>query len=626
MNVKIPDSWIKDYLKTNAAPKDIARVLSLHAFNIEKITPWPDGDSIYEVEVTPNRGDVLSVLGLSRELAAILPSLGFSCSWQPQTSYHLRPSDDYSLDVVLTNSDLVPRFSAIILDNAVPTQSSALVRTRLEKVGLRAIDNIVDTTNYLMIDKGQPMHSFDYDKITGHKMIVRESKPGETIITLDGVSRVLPGGVIVIEDGSGRLIDLCGIMGAKNSEVDQGTKRVLLFVQVYDPLRIRRASMSLGHRTDAALRFEKGIDYDSVIPSLTQAVDMINQGSHSHEASLLIDIINKDYPEKKVKIDYERINLIAGTPISPKQVDESLAKLGFVVKNNQALVPSWRYGDIDIPEDLAEEVIRLYGYYNIKGTLPSGQIPDQVSDPVFKQEDAIKDFLKYQGFFECYTKSASSVAIVGNDTLKIRNPLSEDFYAPRQSLTPQLLDVLKHNQNYADSLMLFEMASVYLSSPGNLPLQPTHLALLAKNIDYLRLKGIIEALFTELGITHQPIDITVHPNDIMSYEFDLEDALSKAKKLKTFVPVSRFNSIKEDLTLVIPSQVTYPQILDLICAADKRINKVDYKNLYQNNLTLSIEFLDNRKQITSEDTREIKKEILNNLSKIKVSLKTDNKV
>lgn len=626
MNVKIPDSWIKDYIKTNTSPRDIARALSLHAFNIEKITSWPDGDSIYEVEVTPNRGDVLSVLGLSRELAAILPSLGFSCSWQPQTSYHLQPSDDYSLDVVLTNPDLVPRFSAIILDNAVPVQSSALVRTRLEKVGLRAIDNIVDTTNYLMIDKGQPMHSFDYDKITGRRMIVRESQPGETIITLDKVSRVLPGGVIVIEDGSGRLIDLCGIMGAKNSEVDPNTKRVLLFVQVYDPLRIRRASMSLGHRTDAALRFEKGIDYDGVIPSLTQAVDMINQGSHSHEASLLIDIINKDYPEKKVKIDYDRIALIAGTPISPKLVDKSLTKLGFVVKNNQALVPSWRYGDIDIPEDLAEEVIRLYGYYNIKGTLPSGEIPDQVSDPIFKQEDAVKDFLKYQGFFECYTKSASGVAIVGSDTLKIKNPLSEDFYAPRRSLTPQLLDVLKHNQNYADSLMLFEMASVYLPSPGNLPLQPVHLALLTQNIDYLKLKGIIEALFAEVGITDQPIDITVHPNDVMSYEFNLENALSKAKKLKTFIPVSRFNSIKEDLTLVIPPQVTYPQILDLIFAAGKRVNKVNYKNLYQNNLTLSIEFLDNRKQITSEDTREIKKEILNNLSKIKVSLKTDNKV
>ncbi|MFZ2152726.1 MAG: phenylalanine--tRNA ligase subunit beta [Microgenomates group bacterium] len=621
MNVKIPDSWIRDYIETNATPKDIARALSLHAFSVEKIIPWDDGDSIYEVEVTPNRGDVLSVFGLSRELAVILPLMGYSCSKKPQPSYNIQPGNTYSLNVVLANPDLVPRFSAIVLDNAVPTQSSSLIRSRLEKVGLRAIDNIVDTTNYIMIDKGQPMHSFDYDKIKDNKMVVRESKQGEQIVTLDGTSRTLPDGVIVIEDGSGRLVDLCGIMGAKNSEVDENTKRVLLFVQVYDPLRIRRASMSLGHRTDAALRFEKGIDHDGVIPSLTQAVEMINQSSHSIVASDLIDIVNKVYPIKKVKIDYDRINLISGTVISPNQIDELLTKLGFVVENKEVTVPSWRYNDIEIPEDLAEEVIRLYGYYNIKGIIPDGQIPDKTSESIFKQEDIIKDYLKYQGFFECYTKSISNIKTDGENAIKIVNPLTEDYCTLRTSLTPQLLDVLKRNQNYAESIMLFEIASVYLPSLGDLPLQPVHLALVTKNVEYLRLKGVLESLFDEVGLDNQQPNIVIHPNNILSYEFDVEDALLRSNRTKTYIPVSHFNSVKEDLTLVISPKDNYSEITNIISATSKKVFKVEYRSLYENNLTLSLEFLDSQKQITSKETKLIKDEILANLSKINVVIK-----
>jgi phenylalanyl-tRNA synthetase beta chain len=163
--------------------------------------------------------------------------------------------EKYNLAVEIKDKSLVPRFSAIILDNIQIKDSPAYIKERLEAVGTRALNNVIDITNYLMFDKGQPMHAFDYDKILGAKMTVRESKKGEKIITLDSVERELPAGVIVIEDGEGRLIDLCGIMGAKNSEVDEGTRRVLLFVQVYDPVRIRKSSMALGHRTEAALIF-----------------------------------------------------------------------------------------------------------------------------------------------------------------------------------------------------------------------------------------------------------------------------------------------------------------------------------------------------------------------------------
>ncbi|MFH1896352.1 MAG: phenylalanine--tRNA ligase beta subunit-related protein, partial [bacterium] len=252
----------------------------------------------------------------------------------------------------IQNKSLVPRFSAITLDNVSIQQSPKLIRERLEKVGVRAIDNVVDVTNYFMIDKGQPMHSFDYDKILGGKMIVRESMAGEGVITLDGQERKLPAGVIIIEDGHGRLIDLCGIMGAQNSEVDENTKRVLLFVQIYDPVRIRQASMALGHRTDAAMRFEKGVDSQGVVPSLWEAVGMLERNAGAVIASKLIDIVNQPYREKKLPLDIKKIQEVAGVPLPEKDIVCYLCNLCFLLSqdNKTVTVPSWRHSDIEATE------------------------------------------------------------------------------------------------------------------------------------------------------------------------------------------------------------------------------------------------------------------------------------
>lgn len=624
MNIKIPDSWLRDYIDTNAKPADIAKNLSLHAFNVEKIIPWEDGDSIYEIEVTPNRSDVLSICGLARELQAILPLVGFNCKTKLQQTYQIKPRNKYALNVQLKNKNLVPRFSAIVLDNISIAQSPELIRKRLEKVGLRAINNIVDVTNYIMIDRGQPMHSFDFDKIGKKLMKVRESGTGECVTTLDGVVRTLPTGVVVIEDGLGRLIDLCGIMGAQNSEVDVSTKRVLLFVQVYDPLRIRRASMSLGHRTDAALRFEKGIDFDGVLPSLNKAVCLIKQNTQGQEASELIDIVNQTYKQKSITLDYDRLNLIAGITFDKKKVVSSLQSLGFKLKNNKFVVPSWRYNDIDCSEDLAEEVIRLYGYYNIPGKLPAGQKPTENSSLVFKKEDQIKDFLKYQGFFECYTYSATRKKIAGGRSINLVNPLSEDFFALRTSLVGQLMEVINRNCGYSDVILLFEIASTYIHQENDLPLQQTHLAIVTKNIDYLKLKGVIEALYNELDIKQEDINIDSYPNGLLSSEINLDILFSRTKKPKYFTPISRFNFIKEDLTLVVPPEANYSQIVNRIYKEDPRIINVSFSDFYKDSLSLSIKYLDRAKQITAEDVGKIRKNILSMLRSDKIRLKTSN--
>lgn len=622
MNVLIPYSWLKDYIKTNAKASDVARILSLHSFSVEKINKVK-GDEILEVEVTPNRGDALSVIGIARELKVVLPRNGFKCEWvgkQPK-AFRSTTTEDH-LEVVIKDKTLVPRFSAVVLNNVKVGTSPQKIRNRLESVGIRALGNIIDVTNYMMIDKGQPMHAFDYDKIKGHKMIVRESQKGEIVTTLDGVERKLPEGVIVIEDGSGRLIDLCGIMGAKNSEVDENTKKVLLFVQAYDPVRIRKASMSLGHRTDAALRFEKGIDYDGIIPSLYESVEILHKIAGANVSSNLIDIKNVTRKQKTIRVDYEKINKIAGIDIKPDVVNKTLKDLGFEIRNGLVFVPSWRHEDIEIAEDLAEEVIRIYGYYNLPGKLLAGEIPVTEKDDSYYWEDVVKTLLKHLGFFECYTYSCTDKKNVSKNALRISNPLSEELLYLKISLLPQLCDVLNKNQSYSDNIKLFELSSIYLPNGNLLPLQKQCLGIVTKGLEKIKLKGVLEAVAYEMGIKEGfSYEVTDLGDERLGVELNFENLILKASKNKTYIPLTNFNSIKEDLTLLIPQGVLYSQVSSLISECDEKIYKVKFKDIYKNALTFAIEYLDRKKQISSEDTKEIRKKIFSKLEQINVRLK-----
>ena len=644
MNILIPQNWLKDYVKTDARPADIANALSLHAFSVEKIAEVPRlasrldspssarralardvNDYIYEIEITPNRGDALSVLGLARELRALLPRLGFTAEWQGIENKKIDEVDKLKLDVQIADKSLVPRFCALVLEDVQIKDSPDFMKERLEAVGQRPLNNIIDITNYLMFDKGQPMHAFDYDKIKGAKMILRESKKGEKVVTLDGATRELPAGVIVIEDGEGRLIDLCGIMGAQNSEVDANTKRVLLFVQVYDPVRIRKSSMALGHRTEAALRFEKGIDFDGVVPALKEAVNLMKQYANAKEASKLIDILNVEYKPKEVIVDYEKINLVAGIEIPKKEVDEILQGLGFELTNKKVKVPSWRYEDIDLPEDLAEEVIRFYGYYKLPNKLLTGDLPKSADQRLFFLEDEVKNFLKHQGFFECYTNSATREELAGEGALKIANPLTEEFKYFRTSLLPQLAAVLEKNISYGEKVKIFELASVYLPRQNELPAQLLRLGLMVRGMEFLEFKGVIEALQKEIGVK-EPLsfEIKEQKNGVLAVELDFEELVKKAVAIKTYQPLSSFNSIKEDLTFVVPvgGEITYPQIEKIILESDGRILRLNFKGIYKNFLTLAIEYLDATKQISSEQTQEIRKKIFDRLEKeLEVKLK-----
>lgn len=618
MNILIPYSWLKDYFKTNLSPEKIAEGLSLHSFSVEKIIK-EKGDSIFEIEVTPNRGDALSVLGISRELLAV-----FGGKIKEKKAAVQKGEKNDFLEVEIKNKNLVPRFSAVVLDNVKIDDSPKIIKERLLKVGIRPINNIVDITNYLMIDRGQPMHAFDFDKIKGKKMVIEESKKGEKIITLDNVERTLPEGVIVIKDKEGRLIDLCGIMGAKNSEIDKDTKKVLLFVQIYDPLKIRRASMLLGHRTDAALRFEKGVDFEGVLPSLWLAVEMAKKNAGAKVSSSLIDIKNKLPQKREIVIDYEKINTIAGVSIKKGIVDGILKKLGFQIKGKKVVPPSWRINEVENVEDLAEEAIRIYGYDKIPSLLPKGDIPVKEDNNLFYFEDLAKDFLKYRGFYECYNYTLTRKENVSKDALEVINPLTKDFAFLRTSLIPQLIEVILKNKDRKEKVAVFEISNIFIPQKKGLPYQPLMLGVAAKGMEYLKFKGEIEALLEELGIEEGKIIFEVkEKNGILSAEINFEEAAKLASRNKKYNPISKFSPIKEDLTLAVPQGVLYLEIKKIITEADKRIETADFKYIYDNFITLSVSYLDRKKQISSEDAREIRKKILDDLeNKINVRLKT----
>lgn len=514
MNVLIPFSWLKDYLQTDASAKEMAKFVSLCGPSIER-THEVNGEEVFEVEVTPNRPDLLSVIGLAREASAILPRFKKEAKFiplNPEEFSEKSGKDALPLEVKIENKKLCPRFTAVILDNVEIKNSPEIVKKRLELVSTRALNNVIDVTNYSMFDLGQPMHAFDYDKIIDHKLILRESREGEEVMTLDEVTRKLPEGAIVMEDGSGRLIDLCGIMGGKNSEIDENTKRVLLFVQTYDSFKIRKTCQAISHRTEAAARFEKGIDYLGIIPSLQKAVEMLAKNAGAKVASNLIDIEESRYQKKLIKADFTKINKIIGIEIEKEEEKAILRSLGFIEKEpDQYEVPSWRYSDVAIEEDLTEEIARVYGYYNLPAVLLEGKIPSAIEDKTFYFEDRAKDYLKHQGFSECVTPSATSGEILekGGNTLsnaiKIKNPLTKDFEYLRYSLIPQLRESARFNKSNFEKIRIFELSNVYEKAEKEvLPNEYLRLTgiIFDKKSSILNLKGIVEGLLLELDIAN----------------------------------------------------------------------------------------------------------------------------
>lgn len=589
MQILIPDSWLREYLQTDAKPKDIQKALSLCGPSVERMHK-AGNDYVYDIEVTTNRVDMMSIYGIAREATAILPRFGHSAKllsdpFETKLSFKTSPTVDYLKTKIDPN--LCSRFSAVLIKNVNVKKSPEWLIKKLELTGMRGLNNVIDISNLLMHELGQPIHTFDYDKITGHTMILRESRAGESLTTLDSKTHKLPGGDIIIEDGSKKIIDLCGIMGGLNSAVDEHTKNVLLFVQTYEPVHIRKTSMSLAHRTNAAVLFEKGLPVESVLPTMEKGIQLFKQLTGGESEQIALDIVNKKSSPKTVAATPDFINTRLGIQLKSQEISNILASLGFSPE-----VPWWRKNDINIPEDIIEEVARIYGYHNLPSHLMSGPLPtNRANDAEFYWVSRIKSALVHWGFTETYTYSLTS-----KDTgLKLKNPLSSDWTYLRTSLSHS--QVISENLGRVKELNLFEVSNVYQPRKNDLPVEELHLTLSTTNTDFLKLKGTIEALQTELG-NNFSFEIFTHPMYI-SCEINLIKVLPMATQLRKFTPISKFSPVIEDINVTLTAK--YDTLINQIKKISPLIRQVDLIDKYGDKLTLRLTFHSDTKQLSSSD-------------------------
>lgn len=619
MNIKITHSWLLEYLETDATPYEIRDYLSLCGPSIESVTKTKNGDYVYEIEIISNRIDYASVIGVAQEAVAILPMFGKKAHLKsnPLTTLKLdqiKEGNKLDLKVEIKNPNLVSRFTALIFDNVNVLPSPSHIKERLTNIGIKVINNVVDISNYLMISLGQPIHMFDYDKIGEHTMIVRESKKGEKLITLDDKEIVLPGGDIVIEDGKGKLIDLCGIMGGKNSAILETTKKVVLFVQTYNKVNIRKTTMSTGQRTIAATFFEKGLDEERVAITMVKAAELMEKLCQAEIVSKIQDIYPRKYTPAKIKTTFNKFKEVIGITIPEEKISSILKSLGFTInvdKNELVVsVPSYRKYDVTIEEDLIEEVSRIYGYHNIPSILQRPAFVEQPKEMenIFIFQNRIKTFLKHLGLNEVINYSMISKEMIEEFDLNVKshlrlsNSLSEDIEYLRISLLPSIFKNIKDNTGKREVLKLFEIGKVYLAKQTGLPDEVYKLSI-ATNTDYFDLKGIIEALYKELNIKSEDCPKIIEKNNIFMTEIDLQWLIDNYHQVPKFKPITPFSVIKLDKTFELNDKLGYKKIKEK-AEKSKLLQNIELVSLYKNKLTLRFYYSSSSRNITEEEAKE----------------------
>jgi phenylalanyl-tRNA synthetase beta chain len=486
------------------------------------------GDTVLDVSITPNRSDCLSMIGMAREVAALTGKT------IKMPTIEMEESDeeiDSLSSVTIVDPDLCPRYSARMIKNVRIGDSPVWIKTRLEAAGMRAINNVVDVTNFVMLEMGQPLHAFDFRFLEEGRIVVRKSKEGESFVSLDEKSHVLPADTVLICDGK-KPVAIGGIMGGLNSEVKEDTQVIFLESAYFNPSSIRRSSRRLAMPTDAAFRFERGIDPEGVIRALDRAAQLIARLSGGVVCKNYIDEYPKKIPAaQNIPLRLDRIREIVGTAIDAEDVVRILKSIDMTVLdegNGKYLVtPPTSRVDIEREIDLVEEVIRLYGYDRVPVTIPAVSVKEMEVIPRLALEERVRQLLTGGGYSEIinysFTTPASADALLlpPNDERQnfvvIRNPLTEDQSVMRTTLSYGLLETLKKNINNASfNLRIFEIGRIFLKQgDGDLPEEKNILAGLLSgklsenlwglkvDVDFYDLKGCLESVFYDLKLENR---------------------------------------------------------------------------------------------------------------------------
>lgn len=632
--MRVSINWLKDYVEFDLSPKVLADRLTMVGLEVGTVER-SGNDYILELETTPNRGDCLSMVGIAREVSAVtnrkfrVPS--------PQLTQGERRTEDL-IKITILEQGLCPRYTARIIMGVKIGPSPSWLKDRLISYGIRPVNNVVDVTNYVMLELGNPMHAFDYDLINGKEILIRMADDGEEIVTLEGIRRTLNKEVLVVADSSSPLA-IAGIIGGNTTQVTQDTENLLLECAFFDPVCVRRTSRSLGLSTESSYRFERRIDPEGIPLAQDRAAQLITKVAGGVITQGIVDLYPGPKRDIVVRLHQNKVNKILGTSLTMKKIREILERLGFSflsISRDEAevRVPS-HYSEITREIDIIEEIARLYGYHKIGLTLPAKTIlsPKRKEDRIMK---LVRDVLTSVGFYEIISFGfidgdlLNRIGLGGNEALRIRNPISKETSTMRTTLIPGLLKTISSNMNKGTKdIKIFEIGRVFLSQKErSLPIERYSLGVAAvgewmkkdwrtipKRVSFYELSGVLHRLFDELGITNYHLREGEHPTllhgrraaievneevigfigelsldvarcldlpeGIYLFEIDLQRMMEFTRMERRYNPLPRYPGITRDLSILVEEGVKSREVIDLIFElGGKRVESVKLFDLY----------------------------------------------
>ena len=639
--------------------KDIVEVLQLK-------------EDIFDFEITPNRPDCLSIEGIGRETAI---SLNKEFKKPRKNIDELKVEDKKEIEglkVDIEAPDLCYRYIARIVKNVKIGPSPEWMKRRLKACGVRSINNIVDITNYVMLEMGQPMHAFDINSIEGKHIIVRRAKKGEKIITLDEQERELDENNLVIADEK-KAVAIAGVMGGLNSEIENDTETVVFESAVFYGGSVRKTAKKVGLRTEASSRFEKGLSAENALRAVNRAVELVEQLGAGEVIDGKIDVYPTKQKINKIKLDADKINQLLGTNISKQEMIDILEKLDIKVENDIATIPYFRM-DLEQLADIAEEVVRFYGYDKLETTLIKADTTLGIRNKEQKIEAKIKNVLVNNGLSEIYTYGFVSEKDLEqsniSDELKkyaitIQNPLSEEYKMMRPSTIPSMMQILALNANKKNqNVRLFDISRNYKNinnevEKGEVPVQENILTIgmYGENIDFYTQKGLIENVLELSGVNRYEIEKEtanasyhpgrcanikvgidtvatigeVHPEVLENYKIEKRAYLAEvnitklvkySKSNKKYQEVPKFPAVERDIAIIVNESVEVGQIEKIITKkAKKLLESIKLFDIYRSeklgeskkSVAYSLIFRDKKKTLSDEEINSVMEAIISEL-------------
>ena len=589
------------------------------------------GDVVFDISTWANRADLLGVMGFGREVSVLTGA----ALREPARDHG--GSDRTAADMVTVSieaPDLCHRFTASVIEHVTVGPSPAWMQERLQRLGMRSINNVVDITNYVMLETGQPLHAFDYDQVRDRRIVARRALPGERLTTLDGIDRELDPEMLVICDGGGP-VGIAGIMGGGNSEVSAATTTVLLEVANFKRGSIRRTSGALKLRTEASLRFEKGIGPGMAEYAQHRALHLFEQLTGGTVAGGLVDIYPGKQPPRTIVLTAARLEQVLGIAIPAHEVRRILSGLGFAVETAatgeyRVQPPDWR-PDVEIPDDVVEDIGRIYGYDKLPITLLEGKLPEAEPNPLRDLRERVRDLAAGLGFQEVITYSLTEMqklerVVDPADALRLAplsvvNPVGSQYTYLRTSMRAGLLETYAANRRHHEGpLRLFEIGFEYLPVEADLPHERTMLCALVggtrearwggstgEPLDFYDAKGAVGAVFDALGVSESyapaaqfglleghtaevragkavvGVVAQVHPATAASFDIDepvflvelsIEEIVRVLPERPEYLAPSRFPEVRQDVALLVDAAMPASQVLEIVrshCSAGVRL-------------------------------------------------------